>query len=169
MQSSRVYTCSLILGGGTKQLLHTRTPLAREISMSRCLAMVTPNWLELPIDQIEEILSCLDLFDVMNFSSACKTWDEARKNLRLDALKSGRTHDPCFHMCIIFLSYVPNDRCFIIHFNTQYLSHPKISILGCEYILKYNYAFFEYFEKFSEFSSIYSHFFLELNPIDGKF
>ena len=49
------------------------------------------------------------------------------------------------------------------------VSHPKISILECEHLFKYNYAHFEYFENFPKFSGIYSHFPLELNPIDGKF
>ena len=53
--------------------------------------------------------------------------------------------------------------------NRRYLSHPKISILGCEYLFEYNYPSFEYFENFPEFSGINSHFFLELNPINGKF
>jgi hypothetical protein len=59
--------------------------------MSSCPAM-TPNWLDLPIDLIEKILACLDVFDVMNFSSTCKTWEAARKKLELDALKSGSTY-----------------------------------------------------------------------------
>jgi hypothetical protein len=38
------------------------------------------------------------------------------------------------------------------------LSHPKISILGCEYLFEYNYSSSEYFENFLDLSSNYSHF-----------
>ena len=71
--------------------------------------MATPNWFELPTDPIEKILACLDVFDLMNFSSTCKTWDEVRKKLQLDALKSCSTHElyePMFlyvhHFSILF-------------------------------------------------------------------
>ena len=61
--------------------------------MSGFLAMATPNWFELPTDPIEKILACLDVFDLMNFSSTCKTWEMKCANLQLNSFMSGSTHE----------------------------------------------------------------------------
>ena len=49
------------------------------------------------------------------------------------------------------------------------LSHPKISILGCEYIFQYNYPSSEYSENFTDFFLKFILVSIELNPFNGEF
>ena len=72
----------------------------------------------------------------MNFSSTCKTWDEVRKKLQLDALKSCSTHElyePMFlyvhHFSILFhVSWALDlPRLMLVLFCWTTHSHPYIA------------------------------------------
>ncbi|CAL4988754.1 unnamed protein product [Urochloa decumbens] len=48
------------------------------------------RWCDIPVDPCEHIVRRLDVIDVLNFSSTCKSWEAICKNIKATILKSGK-------------------------------------------------------------------------------
>ncbi|CAL5002428.1 unnamed protein product [Urochloa decumbens] len=48
------------------------------------------RWCDIPVDPCEHIVHRLDVIDILNFSSTCKSWEAICMNLKATILKSGK-------------------------------------------------------------------------------